>query len=320
MKRMHGKIRRTADEQGSIVVEASLVLPVFLFAFIFLVYIVQMTAYSTVLQTTASEAAKQVSTHLYPVQMAADYLKKTEPVSKALQGFSKISFSELANQYASSLPEPINGWIKEAAATGDVPLRAVKDEVSSAVLDPIVKPLIQPLMKEGPLHEDRLHVIGIQVPTTGESNDPYFGVELTYELPLKVPFTGKPLLIRAKAEERAWIGDTGEGSGTGASSGTEETGAGGAISVTSVPSPAYAGHRATVTAHAEPGESVSIKIMYKSGRSTARYLGQQTADASGNLSWTWLVGGNTTPGEWTLVIESSKGTVAEAAFEVRKPE
>lgn len=319
MKRKSNKIRRAAGEQGSIVVEASLVLPVFLFAFIFLVYIVQMTAYSTVLQTTASEAAKQVSVHLYPVQMAADQLKKTEPVSKALQGFAKISFSELAARYASSLPEPIDGWVKEAAATGDVPLRSMKDQLSSVVLDPVVKPLLKPLIQDGPLREDRLHVIGIEVPTTGESNEPYFGVELTYELPLKVPFTGKPLLIRAKAEERAWIGDTGESGGS--SAGEEgEAGTSGTVTVTSVPSPAYPGQRATVTAKAEPGESVSIKVVYKSGRSTARYLGRQTADASGNLSWTWLVGGNTTPGEWSLVVESDNGALAEASFEVRKRE
>ncbi len=318
MKRISNKIRRAAGERGSIVVEASLVLPVFLFAFIFLVYIVQMTAYSTVLQTTASEAAKQVSVHLYPVQMAADHLKKTEPVSKALQGFSKISFSELADQYASSLPDPINKWVKEAAATGDVPLRSVKDQAASSVLDPVVKPLLKPLIQDGPLREDRLHVIGITVPTTGESNQPYFGVELTYELPLKLPFTGKPLLIRAKAEERAWIGDTGESGGAAADEGA--AGSSGTVTVTSVPSPAYPGQRATVTAKAEPGESVSIKVVYKSGRSTARYLGRQTADASGNLSWTWLVGGNTTPGEWSLVVESDKGAIAEASFEVRKRE
>ncbi len=319
MKRIPNKMRRATDERGSIVVEASLVLPVFLFAFIFLVYIVQMTAYSTVLQTTASEAAKQVSSHLYPVQMAADHLKKAEPVSKALQGFSKISFSELADQYASSLPEPIDGWVKEAAATGDVPLRSVKDAVSSTVLDPVVKPLLQPLIKEGPLHAERLHVIGITVPTTGESNQPYFGVELTYELPLKVPFTGRPLLIRAKAQERAWIGDTSEGTGGAAGEGGEDAPAG-SVTVTSVPSPAYPGQKATVTAKAEPGESVSIKVIYKSGRSTARYLGRQTADASGNLSWTWLVGGNTTPGEWSLVVESDRGATSEASFEVRRRE
>lgn len=318
MKRISNKIRQASGERGSIVVEASLVLPVFLFTFIFLVYIVQMTAYSTVLQTTASEAAKQVSVHLYPVQMAADQLKKTEPVSKVLQGFAKISFSELADKYASSLPDPINGWVKEAAATGDVPLRSMKDQLSSAVLDPVVKPLLKPLIQDGPLREDRLHVIGITVPTTGESNEPYFGVELTYELPLKVPFTGKPLLIRAKAEERAWIGDTGEG---GAAAADGETGGEtGTVTVTSVPSPAYPGQQATVRAKAAPGESVSIKVVYKSGRSTARYLGRQTADAAGNLSWTWLVGGNTTPGEWSLVVESDKGALAEASFEVRKRE
>lgn len=317
MKRVYNKLRRTAGERGSIAVEASLVLPIFLFTFIFLAYIVQMTAYSTVLQTTASEAAKQVSTHLYPVQMAADHLSKTEPIAKGLQGFSKISFSELAATYASSLPEPIGGWVSEAAASGDVPLQSLKDEISSAVLDPVIKPLLQPLIKNGPLDMDKLHVIGITIPTTGTSNQPYFGVELTYEMPLKVPFTGKVISIRAKAEERAWIGDTGE---TAATDGTAADAGTGSVSITSVPSPAYRGSRATVTATVEPGQIATIKVVYKSGNSRARYLGQQTADASGNISWTWLVGGNTTPGEWALVVEAGGGATAEATFEVKVPE
>ncbi|NGZ76007.1 TadE/TadG family type IV pilus assembly protein [Saccharibacillus alkalitolerans] len=318
MKEVHDKIRRAAGDRGSITVEASLVLPIFLLMFVFLAYIVQMTAFSTVLQTTASEAAKQVSTHLYPVQMAADRLSKVEPVAKGLEGFAKISFSELAAKYASSLPEPIGGWVEEAAAKGDIPLRSLKDEVSSAVLDPVIKPLLRPLIADGPLNMEKLHVIGITVPTTGESNRPYFGVELTYELPIKVPFTGKPISIRAKAEERAWIGDTGETEGTAEAGAGEE--AGGSAVITSVPSPAYPGTRATVTAKVQPGQTATIKVVYKSGNSTARYLGQQTADASGNLSWTWLVGGNTTPGEWALVVETAGGTPAEASFEVRKRE
>lgn len=315
MKQVRSKSRRMAGEKGSIAVEASLVLPLFLLAFIFLAYIVQMTAYSTVLQTTASEAAKQVATHLYPVQMAADSLSRVEPVSKALQGFSKISFTELAAKYGSSLPDPVGKWIGEAAAKGDLPLQSLKDEISSTILDPVVKPLLGPLIENGPLNAEKLHVIGITVPTTGASNQPYFGVELTYELPIKVPFTGKPLFIRAKAEERAWIGDTGETGNAGGGAGSE-TGAPAVI--TSVPNPAYPGSRATVTAKVKPGQNAAIKVVYKSGNSKARYLGMQTADTSGNLSWTWLVGGNTTPGDWTLIVEVDGASAAEASFEVRK--
>lgn len=318
MQRVADKDRRFAGERGSIVVEASLVLPLFLLIFVFLVYIVQMTAYSTVLQTTASEAAKQVATHLYPVQTAADNLRRLEPVSKALQGFSKISFAELAATYGSALPDPIGKWVAEAAATGDLPLQALKDEVASSVLDPVIKPLLGPLIANGPLEDDRLHVIGISVPTTGAGNRPYFGVELTYELPLQVPFTGKPLSIRAKAEERVWIGDTGEqaGAGTGSAAGTD-TQSGRPAVITSVPNPAYPGRKATVTARVQPRQRATIKVVYKSGSSKARYLGQQTADAAGNLSWTWLVGGNTTSGDWTLIVEAEGAAAAEASFEVR---
>ncbi|MEI0738646.1 hypothetical protein VQ056_21675 [Paenibacillus sp. JTLBN-2024] len=58
------------------VVEASLVMPMFIFFVLFLIYIVQMTLVSTALQSTSYDTVKMVSTYMYPVALLAIEPKK----------------------------------------------------------------------------------------------------------------------------------------------------------------------------------------------------------------------------------------------------
>ncbi len=72
------------------------------------------------------------------------------------------------------------------------------------------------------------------------------------------------------------------------------------VTFTSVSSPIGAGNVATASVKTAAGASCSITVTYKSGRSTAKGLEPKTADANGMVSWSWLVGGNTTPGTWPI--------------------
>lgn len=93
-------------------------------------------------------------------------------------------------------------------------------------------------------------------------------------------------------------------------------GAGSLAFVSLEPSPVQRGRRVTLVLRADPGAAVDLKVVYKSGLSQARYLGAATADASGRVSWTWLVSGNTTPGEWAWEAEYSGGSL-QRSFEVQ---
>jgi hypothetical protein len=75
--------------------------------------------------------------------------------------------------------------------------------------------------------------------------------------------------------------------------------------VVSVTSPISHGANATLTAKTTPGAQCTITVNYKSGPSTASGLGAKTADNLGNVSWTWKVGANTTPGTWQIVVTAT---------------
>lgn len=318
-----------SPSKGSIVLEAALVMPIFIIVIFFFIYMVQMTLLSSQMQMVASNTVREVSTNIYPVALAVQsYAQKQETGTEGSYGtegksalntmksISKLSLSELASQYASSFPSPISDWIKDAAAKGDEPLNDLKNQVAESVLDPVVKPIMAPFLEGTLLKEERLHVSRVFVPDLKVGKTPYFGLEISYELPIKVPFTGERIVLQAKAEERLWIGDTDEQNN--GSSGNEGN-QGEAAIILSKPNPAYAGHKAIITAKVSPGSTAKLTVYYKSGVSQAKYLGEVTADENGIVEWKWLVGGNTTPGTWTFTIETAEGVTTTAEFNVASP-
>ena len=313
LKFLNNHICSPKKEQGSMVLEASLVLPVFLFFIMFLIFIVQMTLISTALQSTAGEAVKQLSTKIYPVSLA--FTPSDSAGGEGSGGGWKIpelSLTEWAEGYASSLPEPLSDWVRSAAASGEQPLQEIKTSVLETVLDPTIKPLLQPFIEPTLLNMERVHVNGISIPDLKNKTNPYFRLELSYELPVKVPFLSKPLRIQAAAAERVWIGDTGEGADGSAGSGDTA----GSATVLSKPDPAYIGNNATIKVKVEPGASANLTIFYKSGESSAKHIGWATADENGIIEWTWFVGTRTTEGTWSFVVETGDGTKTETTFNV----
>jgi micrococcal nuclease len=62
------------------------------------------------------------------------------------------------------------------------------------------------------------------------------------------------------------------------------------------------GSNATLQVKTAANVSCSIEVDYKSGPSTAAGLVAKTSDGAGNVSWTWKVGANTTPGAWPITV------------------
>ena len=92
------------------------------------------------------------------------------------------------------------------------------------------------------------------------------------------------------------------------------------IDVISLTSPIFAGSIANLTIQTLPGATCSITVYYKSGASQAAGLGSQIANASGNVSWSWKVGAQTSPGIWKITVNSSlhdKSATLSIPFEVK---
>lgn len=77
------------------------------------------------------------------------------------------------------------------------------------------------------------------------------------------------------------------------------------LQIISRTSPVKHGAYATLIAQTIPGAKCDIVVYYKSGPSTAQGLYTKTADENGQVSWTWKVGTNTTPGSWLIVVTAN---------------
>ncbi|WP_340021777.1 TadE/TadG family type IV pilus assembly protein [Paenibacillus sp. FSL K6-1096] len=320
----------TRDE-GSMVVEAALVLPVFLLFILFLIFIVQMTLYSTALQSTASDAVKMISTHMYPAALAAQQQGASsgsddagqaeaeggagESASRSVWSIPRLSLVEWSEAYVEKLPQPMETWVRAAVREGEGPLQKLQAEASEAALDLVLKPMLRPYVSSDWLEYSRIHVSNVTVPDLKKGAHPYFGLVVSYDLPMRVPFLNQKIVLEASAVERLWIGNTDDsGEGGPAEPGEEE----GNILILEKPNPGVANRQGIIKVKVPPGASANLSIFYKTGQSTAKYLGWKQADENGLIEWEWKIGVNTTPGTWPFVVALADGTSIEATFTVVK--
>lgn len=82
--------------------------------------------------------------------------------------------------------------------------------------------------------------------------------------------------------------------------------------ITFLNAPLTAAPNQTVTLSVRTGASVycTIEVDYASGVSTAQGLTPKTSSSSGSVSWTWKVGGRTTPGTWPITVSCGNNSAS----------
>jgi hypothetical protein len=88
-----------------------------------------------------------------------------------------------------------------------------------------------------------------------------------------------------------------------------------AVKLVSVTSPASPGSDATLTAKVSKTATCNIIVMYMSGSSHASGLYPKRA-LNGRVSWTWMVGTNTTGGRWPIYVVCGAAGALQTSFVV----
>jgi hypothetical protein len=84
-----------------------------------------------------------------------------------------------------------------------------------------------------------------------------------------------------------------------------------------VTSPVAPGAQATLVAHVAPAHRCTITVEYKSGPSVARGLYPKRS-VHGRVSWTWMVGTNTTRGRWPIRVNCGSAGSFRTSFRVAR--
>ena len=87
------------------------------------------------------------------------------------------------------------------------------------------------------------------------------------------------------------------------------------VKLLSVTSPTSAGSYATLKAKVSKAATCKIVVMYKSGSSHASGL-YSKRPVRGVVSWTWMVGTNTTSGRWPIYVMCGGAGALQTSFVV----
>lgn len=295
--------RLRSTEYGGIAVESALIMPFFLMTILLLAFLIQTALIAMALHGALTQVVRQTAAAWLPVSYVLDEARVSTAGQLAHEWEQKLEQAGKTLQtYKNFLPSPIREW-SEAAADGHL---TIEESVGKLVIMEMVKPYLDQRI----LQSDRLQIEGLTLP---DRDLALVTIRASYALPFRVPFGGDRLYLSVSASERAWVG----GSPSRSAIANEEAEPFEVAFVSLEPDPAQPGKKATLTVRTVPHKQVSLSVLYKSGSSTAKHLGEAVADEQGFVSWTWHVSGRTTPGMWALQVAEPSGGRWEHTFQVK---
>lgn len=190
------------DERGSIIVEAAIVMPLFLSFMVAMICFIQIAIAEMALQHAVSETTKQVAAHMYPAYLLAQ-TKTGDQIADILQDIdaAKEAFSTVStfsDDYAALMPDSVVTLLS---------MSGQGDQMSDHVQNYLVLQLMLAHVDERLLHKRHLNVSASQVPNVFVNDEAYFGITAQYDINLFIPFFRQTLTISKTAHERAWIGN-----------------------------------------------------------------------------------------------------------------
>ncbi|AXI09536.1 hypothetical protein CUC15_11650 [Oceanobacillus zhaokaii] len=184
------------DEDGSITLEAALVIPVFMLFIVFMASIIRISVAEIALNKSVTETAQIIANHAYPATILSEELESI--AGQKLSGISigEISLGDVENLVGTTLLEFLDVNISGS--------NYIQELGNSAIT-----PIIQKKFTQNTNSKMDGSNITVEVDLPSSLNgaaDSYFGITATYDLDLTVPFVEKTITIKKQAYERLWVG------------------------------------------------------------------------------------------------------------------
>jgi hypothetical protein len=192
-------------QDGGIVLEAAILLPLFLSFVLVLIMFIYMSLIELALQSAVSETVKTIATHAYPVHLLAEKMnhekEKFLADSSLEQYFEKmkqvVPRSENDNSWPDSFLDNISPYMIEL-------FDASKSK--ETLLNSLV-PIVYHFSNQRILQKDRMKIVQLTLPDVTDREKSYLGIEVQYEFRLPVPFFNRTITLSKSAYERIWIGE-----------------------------------------------------------------------------------------------------------------
>jgi hypothetical protein len=213
------------EQEGGIVLEASLILPLFLAFVVGLVLFIQIAIIEMALQTGVSEATKSIAGQLYPVRILVQEAQSKYDQSRAAEMLSTVvdqvqaarnqvtNTEDLADEYAAYIPDSLLElvrWEKEKRELGEGMAQEELTGLYNTHVMPrmlaVFTPIVFAFCDSKIVDKRNFKVISVTLPSLKQDGEAFFGVEaqLFYQLP--IPFMSQTIVLKKRAYERAWVG------------------------------------------------------------------------------------------------------------------
>lgn len=315
-------MKKWEKESGSITLEAALVVPFFALFALSLLVIIQIGMLQTSLSQTVTNGTRYMAGNMYPAALMYQQYEESRLGQKVQQYLEKGKAAQqryeqmerLTSAYAEILPAPVLEFMKWPESAGMKTKQVMLDHRNQA-LGTVFEPVIEShFLEDARLDPARFRVTKVVLPSLTGGKEAYLGIHAQYTYLLPLPLVQKEIVLTQQAYERVWIGREGVlTADTPARSNQPRI-------VSLQPNPVQRGRRVTLTARVKPNSKASVSVTYPSGRvSQAKGLTPRTAGTDGRVEWTWLVSGNTTPGEATVTVEAGQKKASAALWIYEKP-
>jgi hypothetical protein len=204
---------KAQDEDGSMVLEASLIMPLFIAVLIAIASILSVAIADIALYAGVSETTKQVAAHMYPVQEITEHALESERGRQIAEWVERIraakqrvdSLAVEADQHAFMIPnsflELIHSY-QQYSEQADLMVEEQKLRMLAWIFEPIVAANTDLRI----WHKGRARIVHVDFPDLVTREHPYFGIEAEYTIKLPIPFVNRSVTVRHKAYERIWVG------------------------------------------------------------------------------------------------------------------
>jgi TadE-like protein len=185
------KFRRSED--GSLTLEAAMVMPVFLLFVVFLATIIRISVADMALRNAVNDTAEVVAAHVYPAALLEN------GVNDALD--SKIKAYTRSVVSLEDIKTLANSVLKEL----DISIMDYVNGLAGNVLTSPVQSKFEQSNKDALFNKEKLKV-EVELPSSLSGGEAYVEIKASYEVSITAPFVNKKITLHKKAYERLWSG------------------------------------------------------------------------------------------------------------------
>lgn len=192
-------------QDGTITLEAALIMPFFMLFIIFLATLIRIGIADMALYKAASETNQVIASYAYPVDLAK---RGIENIVK-----DKIKTVVFDNDEDSiDLALDVIEWTKEGLDFFGIDVEGefgkFIDNLSEDILQPFVEKKFEAATGNNPAFDPKkLTVTNVVAPNLiYGTGDDYLEIDVEYELDISFPFVNKTIVLQKKSYERLWTG------------------------------------------------------------------------------------------------------------------